>query len=224
MAHYVRRMRPQDIERVLRIDREAFPSEWPPNLRRELENGLAHYIVACRADAPPGTAAGPHPDGPGGLFSRLKRLLLRRGRPAEQHLLPGPNECITGFAGIWVMADEAHITTIATAREYRRQGIGELLLQAVIDLATHLRARLVTLEVRASNRPAQALYTKYGFKEVGLRRGYYTDNREDAIIMTTERLDSPAFRAHFCEKLGAYRQRWGDDRYGLFYHRGSGRP
>jgi ribosomal-protein-alanine N-acetyltransferase len=92
------------------------------------------------------------------------------------------------------MVDEAHIVAIATHPEYRRRGIGERLLSRALELAREREARAVTLEVRVSNLPAQRLYEKFGFRRVGVRRRYYTDTGEDAIIMTTPPLDDPAYQ------------------------------
>ena len=86
------------------------------------------------------------------------------------------------------MVDEAHITTFAIHPAWRRQRIGERLLLAFLDLAIDRRAREATLEVRLSNLPARRLYEKYGFRPVGLRPRYYSDDGEDALIMTTEAL------------------------------------
>ena len=102
---------------------------------------------------------------------------------------------IVGYASIWMMVDESHLTSIAVRKSHQRQGIGELLLMAVIRLSMQLKAEVVTLEVRASNHSAQALYAKYGFKTVGIRRRYYTDNSEDAVIMTTDKINSPGYQA-----------------------------
>jgi ribosomal-protein-alanine N-acetyltransferase len=132
--------------------------------------------------------------------SKPKKGLARlvawlRGRPQHRDPLPAAGEPIAGFAGIWVLSDEAHITNIAVRRSHQRRGIGELLLITLFDLARDLKASFMTLEVRASNTTAQSLYRKYGFVEVGVRRGYYLDNKEDAIIMSTEKLNSASFRA-----------------------------
>jgi len=91
------------------------------------------------------------------------------------------------------MADEAHLANIAVRLDRRREGIGELLLIAVIDLAIERQARFFTLEVRASNKEAQALYGKFGLIEVGTRRGYYMDNKEDAVIMTADNITSQSY-------------------------------
>jgi len=136
-----------------------------------------------------------------GLAPRLRRL-FSRNRFLSNELPPPSKQYVIGFTGFWVMADEAHIANIAVRQAYRREGIGELLLISLIDLATELKARIVTLEVRASNTVAQSLYAKYGFTQVGMRRGYYIDrgfnidNREDAVLMSTQDITSAAFQAH----------------------------
>ena len=95
---------------------------------------------------------------------------------------------IVGYGGMWLMVDEAHITTFAVHPAWRRQRIGERLLLAFLDLARDRHAREATLEVRLSNLPARRLYEKFGFRPVGLRPRYYSDNGEDALIMTTDPL------------------------------------
>ena len=101
---------------------------------------------------------------------------------------------IVGYGGMWLMVDEAHITTFAVHPAWRRQRIGERLLLAFLDLALARQAHEATLEVRLSNLPARRLYEKYGFRPVGLRPHYYSDDNEDALIMTTEPLAEPRMR------------------------------
>jgi [ribosomal protein S18]-alanine N-acetyltransferase len=101
---------------------------------------------------------------------------------------------IVGFAGMWLLVDEAHVTTFATRGTWRRRGIGERLLLALLDLARVRGAREATLEVRPSNIAARRLYEKYGFRNAGVRPRYYSDNHEDALIMTTEPLDGREMR------------------------------
>lgn len=101
---------------------------------------------------------------------------------------------VVAYGGIWLMVDEAHVTTFAVDTAWRRQRVGETLLVALLDLALARHAREATLEVRLSNVPARRLYEKYGFRPVGVRPRYYSDNNEDALIMTTEALDGPAMR------------------------------
>lgn len=93
---------------------------------------------------------------------------------------------IAGYAGMWLIIDEAHVTNIALAAAYRGAGLGEELVRALMELARERGAVSMTLEVRVSNVKAQALYTKLGFVSRGKRRNYYTDNREDALIMWCE--------------------------------------
>ena len=92
------------------------------------------------------------------------------------------------------MYDEAHISTLAVRATHRRQGLGELLLISLFDEACRLGAARATLEVRVSNLAAQALYAKYSFQQVGRRKAYYSDNREDALILTTPEFSSPAYK------------------------------
>ena len=110
---------------------------------------------------------------------------------------------VVAYAGMWLMVDEAHITTFAVDPRWRRQRIGERLLITLLDLARGRRAREATLEVRLSNVAARRLYEKYGFRPVGLRPRYYSDDNEDALIMTTEPLDTPRMAARIERLRGA---------------------
>ncbi len=109
------------------------------------------------------------------------------------HYLVGQlGDDVVAYGGVWLMVDEAHITTFAVHPAYRRRRIGERLLLAMLDLSVDRHAREATLEVRLSNLAARRLYEKYGFRPVGIRPRYYSDNQEDALIMTTDPLASPA--------------------------------
>lgn len=201
-------MRKEDITQVTKIDREAFPSQWaPPNYYHEFQNQLAHYIVACEERETVETPeAKNYPEKSfSELASRLKQLLNHNcffGNEVQR-------EYMMGFGGIWVMAGEAHITTIAVREHYRRQGIGELLLISIIDLAIELNASLITLEVRISNTVAQKLYYKYGFTQVGLRHGYYTDNGEDAVLMSIGNITSAPLQTQLNRLKQAHSKKWG---------------
>ncbi|GAF70306.1 unnamed protein product [marine sediment metagenome] len=207
----------EDVDQVTEIDREAFSTQWPPpNYRHELRNRLAHYIVACDEEKTVeqlDVKTSPKKS-PTGLAARLRQL-FSRNHLFSNKVATSSGHYISGFAGFWVMADEAHITSIAAREAYRRQGIGELLLISVIDLARELKVRIVTLEVRASNTAAQALYVKYGFTQVGMRRGYYIDrgyhldNREDALLMSTQDITSTAFQAHLEQLKQAHSRKLG---------------
>lgn len=92
-------------------------------------------------------------------------------------------EKVVGYAGMWHVITEGHVTNVAVLQEYRRQGIGDLLMNSLEQVALEREMIGITLEVRVSNEPAQRLYEKYGFHSEGIRKNYYADTHEDAIIM-----------------------------------------
>jgi len=114
---------------------------------------------------------------------------------------------LIGMAGFWLIADEAHISTIAVYPAWRRRGLGEWLLVNIIEDAQNLGAIVATLEVRPSNQAALALYQKYDFAEVGRRFHYYSDNNEDALILTTPLLASPEYQAMLAQRKNMCQQR-----------------
>lgn len=203
LRYVVEPMQVRHIPAVSAIERESFPVAWPASAyRREIErNNMAYYVVArlspvgaqairtrrFRPSQPSTPEADEH------LFLRLARRILgedQRYTEDEATEL----ESIVGYAGVWLMVDEAHITTIAVDPAYRGEGVGELLLVDLLERSRELGATDVTLECRVSNYVAQRLYRKYTFRNAGLRKRYYSDDGEDALIMTTEPLDAPAFR------------------------------
>ena len=198
MRYTIDRMTMADVPRVIEIERLAYPSTWPPSAyRKELQdNRWAHYIVLRdKKIAEENLAvAAQEPEKPRRLFP----LSLLPGR--QSTTLPSPGlASIIGFAGLWLMVDEAHITTIAMHPSYRRLGLGEYMLVSLIDIAYSIGAKWVTLEVRVTNYTAQNLYRKYGFHEAGVRHRYYSDNTEDALIMWTDEINSPAYKQKFQE-------------------------
>ena len=202
----VRLMTLDDIPQVSAIERESFPTMWPQTAyTRELQqNALAHYLVV--SDARLLTPGADRQSGQNGLLVRLRRAL----GGTEPAPAPEPaGEQLVGFIGLWFLLDECHIVTVAVRTASRRQGIGELLLLTAIALAQQRGERVLTLECRVSNTGAQALYAKYGFRSVGVRKRYYTDNNEDALIMTTPEIQTPAYQAQFERLRTAHRERWG---------------
>jgi len=195
-------MRVEHIATISAIEKLSFPQAWPQSAyRREIvENRMAHYIVARRLAPDPAAsaeAAGESPparESGGDLLGRLGRL-LRPPEPPRSPELEEELRSIVGYAGIWVMTDEAHITTIASRPDVRGVGIGEFLLVSLIHRGIETGARWMTLEVRASNTVAQNLYRKYTIKEMGVRKRYYSDNGEDALVMWTDPMDSESFIA-----------------------------
>ncbi len=103
--------------------------------------------------------------------------------PFAKYLVAVKDNMVLGYGGMWIIIDEAHITNIAVLPEYRAQGVGTAILSEMIKRSEEQKVISMTLEVRASNLPAQGLYKKYGFEEEGIRKAYYEDNHEDAIIM-----------------------------------------
>lgn len=100
------------------------------------------------------------------------------------------NDELVGYTGFWLVADEAHITSVTVRSDCRRRGIGRLLVRFLIDAARQAGARVATLEVRVSNVGARRLYEAFGFQPVGIRRGYYARSREDALVMMKKLVDA----------------------------------
>lgn len=92
-------------------------------------------------------------------------------------------EELVGYSGFWLVADEAHITSVTVRKEYRGHGYGRRQMEHLLAEAIRVGAKIATLEVRESNTPARTLYESMGFHEIGRRRQYYTTSREDAIVM-----------------------------------------
>ncbi|MFN8521823.1 MAG: ribosomal protein S18-alanine N-acetyltransferase [Chloroflexota bacterium] len=231
MRFTIEPMRVEHIPTVGRIEKKCFPQPWPQNAyRKEIQtNRNAHYFI-IRAIQEENDAerlhrnlngiangqANPDPDGrqEGGLLARLSRFLKGQAAPEAHEADEDPDAPpIVGYCGLWLVTDEAHITTIAVDPAYQGLGVGEMLLVGMIDRATQIKAQWLTLEVRVTNQVAQALYRKYTFKEMGLRRRYYSDNGEDALVMWTDPISSDTFqealrkhRAALAHKLGALRR------------------
>jgi [ribosomal protein S18]-alanine N-acetyltransferase len=99
------------------------------------------------------------------------------------YLVVEDGESIAGYCGVWLVVDEAHITNVAVLPDYRGKGLGEALMKRIMEVAKEVGARVMTLEVRVSNEAAKGLYRKMGFQDGGIRRRYYSDNQEDALVM-----------------------------------------
>ena len=209
-------MEERDIGQTAEVEKDTFPTLFPStSFRRELRNKLARYLVLTRRDVhgkvdptlPPLPDSAGRP-GNGPLLNRLvsgARQMWSRQSEAWQ---PG-HDLIVGFVGLWYIMDEAHVVAIGVRTEYRGHGLGELLLISGIEQAIELKSRAVTLEVRVSNYVAQNLYKKYGFTERGTRKGYYSDNREDALIMTTSPIATEQFMDTLSGLTASHEARWG---------------
>lgn len=208
LPYSVRPMIERDVAQSAEIERDAFPTLFPPTaFRREFRKPTSRYLVATSSNG-----AFRDLGIPSGKSSVVEAFADRvvskiwRGRDRDRK---SDDDFLAGFIGIWYMVDEAHIVSIGVRRQLRGLGIGELMLIAAIEQAKELNSRVVTLEVRISNFIAQNLYKKFGFTTRGIRKGYYTDNREDALIMTTEPFDLPIFNEQFNSLVQAHLKRWG---------------
>ncbi len=139
----IRFMTRDDIEGVMEVERDAFPTPWDPAIfHNEISsNQFAHYLV----------------------YEYSERII--------------------GYCGIWLVMDEAQITNIAIHSDFRGRGLGEELLRFAIAFLGQFGVAKLSLEVRVSNHVAQQLYRKLGFQEGGIRKNYYADNGEDALVM-----------------------------------------
>lgn len=155
-------LKPEDIDRLMEIERQCFTSHWTREaLECELNNACAFYVVG---------SSGPE---------------------------------IVGYGGEWIIMDEAHITTLAVDPSRHGQRFGERLLIALLQEARYRGARRATLEVRVSNTAALRLYAKYEFETVAIRRKYYQDTNEDALVMWVNDLFSPTVSALLSQPFGA---------------------
>ena len=217
-AYTLRPARSEDIAGLRQAEREAFPKQWPPtNFSRELGKPHTVYLVAVRPWTPEERAR-EEPEREGGAASSFgSRLLAKVGETARSIGLDAVRagepsvspEYVAGFAGTWFVADETHIVTIGARERARRTGVADLLLMGVAETAVKRGCQCVTLEVRASNTAAIALYRKHGFREVGVRKRYYSDNGEDAVIMTTPPIQSDAYTRLLASLDCDHAARWG---------------
>jgi [ribosomal protein S18]-alanine N-acetyltransferase len=187
VSFYLAPMQIDDIAEVSRVERQCFTNPWPQSAyRREIRNASNNYYVVLwhRPDREDTRSRRPDNRGPLGLLPFVRRQ-------------DAATDTLVGFAGMWVLYDEAHVTTIGVSPQYRGLGLGELMLVDLFDKAIKRNAESVTLEVRVSNESAQALYHKYGFTRQGVRKRYYSDNGEDAYIMWSPSLRSAEYRERF---------------------------
>ena len=227
VRYRVRPMTLGDISQVMEIEQESFPTMWPQTaFKHELQqNHLARYLITVEPQdqVPPEASASSEsapfegaaePPGLIRFLSDLKHTFSDEEPPSLPPPEAGPLLTV-GFVGVWILSDETHIVTIAVRQSHRGRGIGELLLIAAIEL-THLNEQpAISLECRVSNSVALKLYEKYGFKQMGIRPRYYSDNQEDAYILTSDSVQSPSFGDMFQRLRREHAERWGDARLEL---------
>ncbi len=195
-----------DSRQLVEVERDAFPTLWPPtSFKRELNNKLAIYLTAVALEdvSEPDEVEAEEPAAPGFLARLL--TVLRGLFPVGPEASNG--DYLLGYIGLWQVVDDAHVVSIGVRTPFRRHGVGEALLIRAIETAMGWGSRYVTLEVRVSNRGAQSLYDKYGFKRAGVRKRYYLDNNEDAYIMTTDSILSEEYKETFARLKRLHAQR-----------------
>lgn len=116
-------------------------------------------------------------------WSRESLLHELTENPLAAYFVAELEDRVIGYVGLWAIVDEGHITNVAVSPDYRRMQVGSALIKTMLEVTEKAGLVRHTLEVRASNEPAKGLYKKFGFEEAGVRKGYYEDNGEDAIIM-----------------------------------------
>jgi ribosomal-protein-alanine N-acetyltransferase len=168
-------MRLADISQVMGIEQVSFSAPWSARAYRfEVDKNEHSTMLVVR----------PAPQTHGWLATLCQGFLRKKPR------------ALLGYAGFWLLGDDAHICTIAVHPRWQRRGLGELLLISLLDRAARQGADRATLEVRVSNHAAQQLYRKYGFDIASRRKHYYADNNEDAYIMVTPPFHTPRFQVN----------------------------
>lgn len=240
MPYILENMTYDDINQVSAIERVCFSMPWPASAyKRELKTPESNRYIVIRYLTPEqaqqaglpepdasnisllrhyelkevdGVAAEPVRTQSNGGLSKLTALLPWRKNGHTEDATEQVHRAypVVGYAGLWLMVDEGHVTTIGIHPDHRGKGAGELLFLGLVDIASEMKANRVTLEVRVSNVPAQALYRKYGLEIAGVRKRYYSDNGEDAYIMWSEPIRSRQFqeriarlRVELAARLGA---------------------
>jgi len=199
----VERMTLEDVPTVMEIEHKSFPLAWPERAYcyEIAENPNAYFIVVRARSATAASSPATSTTAPTRPVHWFGRLFRRNAAPTSVETataLQGVSlgqPSIAGYGGMWMMVDEAHIATIASHPQWRGCGVGELLLVNMLTEAQRKNAIHATLEVRVSNTVAQRLYQKYEFEEVGRRKAYYQDNREDAYIYTITHFQTPEYAA-----------------------------
>jgi ribosomal-protein-alanine N-acetyltransferase len=189
IALQIERMEMADVDEVCRIERRSFSNPWPLSAyRRELRHPEHNSYFVLRAQPLERSETGDLRTSRGRFLESI--LPVRRGDP------PADEPHLAGYVGMWHMYDETHVTTIAVDPPYRGRGFGELLLLTSFAEAMARSSSWLSLEVRVSNQVARELYEKYEMMVYGRRAAYYTDNREDALVMWSRSLRDHEYFEH----------------------------
>lgn len=195
MQFILRAMQLTDLDQVMYIERESFPTPWSTlTYVYEIKQNPTTFMGVIEAvGLYPAETARPSLD----RFQFIKRAFARKQEPQN---------AIVAYGGVWVKRGEAHISTIASHSGFRGRGIGELMLVALLGRGFYEGASFSALEVRISNTVAQRLYTKYGYLKTSVLSRYYHDNAEDAYLMKIPALND-AYLTKFQENVAQLRQR-----------------
>ncbi len=209
----VRPFQEGDFAQMEEIEREVFPTMVPhTSFRREFRNRIAHYFVIYEQSRNINECTRISNRRPSSISIFRSRIINNSLGKVREFFsktfseLHHTEQVIVGFIGVWYIVQESHIVSIAVRPEYRRQGFGELLLIGAIEHAMKFNINSMTLEVRVSNCIARNLYAKYNFCGRGLRKRYYTDDREDALIMTNDNLCQIEYRSRFYKLLNIHQR------------------
>jgi len=180
----IRPMTQKDLHQVAVVEKDSFPELFPPTaFSKELKRQNSIFLVAELDESKKMSSC----------FLPSQWNQHKTNGETNQNKYTGwlaGQGFIVGILGLWNMANEGHIVTLAVRRDYRKLGVGGAILRHCLRICFEKSFINVTLEVRASNKTAQSLYLKHGFKTVGVRKNYYTDDGEDALIMTTPNTNS----------------------------------
>ena len=188
MTYTIRPMELPDIPQVMIVDELSFATPWSARTYQfEINHRDTSHLLVVEET--------PNASKQGGIGKLLQRL-----RGGEE------NGAVLGYGGFWLIAGEAHISTIAVHPNARGRSLGELLLVGMLQRAINLEAEYCVLEVRESNANAKALYEKYEYNVVGKRKHYYRDNNEDALLMEIRPLDDD-YQQRMQTRVAALRQR-----------------
>lgn len=174
----------KQLDAVVELDQLCFGGLWTRSgYERELDSPSSQLLILeSRADSKNS-----------GFPSESSEIITQNSLATNCPIVPTCQNVLVGLGCVWSILEEAHITILAVHPKYQGQGLGQLLLYALLRDAKRCQLEWATLEVKPSNQPALSLYQKFGFKEAGRRRGYYKDTGEDALILWRNGLQTAEF-------------------------------
>ncbi len=175
---------PEQLNAAVELDQLCFGGLWTRSgYERELDSPSSQLLVLEARQALKDS----------GLQGQSSEDLTQSSERVDFQAAPTTQNSLVGLGCFWAILEEAHITILAVHPDYQRQGLGQLLLYALLRDARRRHLEWATLEVKPSNQAALSLYKKFGFTEAGRRRGYYKDTGEDALILWRAGLQAPEF-------------------------------